>query len=128
MTIKFRLLDAMAEIPTQLKDEIMRELDSANERIRGLIQLDRLDIVAAPDAFARRTWDIIGYPNGPGRITIDLDPASPRLHDRERSDRILGTLADEMHPVVRLRSGADWACTLGGRLVSECPITIPCHP
>ena len=52
MTIEFHLLDAMDEIPAQLKDDIMRELEAANERIAHLIQLDRLDIVVAPEAWA----------------------------------------------------------------------------
>ena len=87
MTLKFHLLDAMDKIPAQLKQDIMRELEAANERVARFIQLDRLDIVVAPDVWVSRKWGITGYPNGPGRITIGLDPASPRLHDRERSDR-----------------------------------------
>ena len=50
MTIEFHLLDAMDEIPAQLKEAVMRELEAANERIAHLIQLDRLDIVVAPEA------------------------------------------------------------------------------
>ena len=119
MTIKFHLLDAMGEFPGQIKDEIMRDLEAANERIAHRIQLNRLDIVVAPDSFVLREFGLCGYANGPGRITIGLDPGSPRLHDRERSDRILGTLAHEMHHVARIRSGADWTYTLSGRLVSE---------
>ncbi len=118
MTLKFHLLDAMDEIPAQLKQNIMRELEAANERVARFVQLDRLDIVVAPDIWVSRKWGITGYPNGPGRITIGLDPASPRLHDRERSDRILGTLAHEMHHVARLRNGVE-TYTLGGRFVSE---------
>ena len=118
MTIRFHLLDAMEEIPAQLKDEIMRELEAANDRIALLIQLDRLDIVVAPEVWGTSAWGIRGYPNGSGRITITLGPGSPRLHDPERSDRILATLAHEMHHVARLRSGVE-TYTLGGRLVSE---------
>ncbi len=118
MTIKFHLLDAMTEIPAQLKVDIVRELETANERIAHLIQLDRLDIVVAPEAWVIPEFGLCGYANGPGRITITLDPSSPRLHDPERSDRILGTLAHEMHHVARLRSGVE-TYTLGGRFVSE---------
>ena len=118
MTIRFHLLDAMEEIPVQLKDEIMRELEAANDRIAPLIQLDRLDIVVAPEVWGTSAWGIRGYINGPGRITITLGPGSPQLHDPERSDRILATLAHEMHHIARLRSGVE-TYTLGGRLVSE---------
>ena len=118
MTIKFHLLDAMTEIPAQLKVDIVRELETANERIAHLIQLDRLDIVVAPEAWVIPEFGLCGYANGPGRITITLDPSSPRLHDPERPDRILGTLAHEMHHVARLRSGVE-TYTLGGRFVSE---------
>ena len=118
MTIEFHLLDAMDEIPAQLKEAVMRELEAANERIAHLIQLDRLDIVVAPEGWVLREWGLCGYANGPGRITITLDPRSPRLHDRERFDRIFGTLAHEMHHVARLRSGVE-TYTLGGRFVSE---------
>ena len=118
MTIRFHLLDAMDELPAPLKDEVMRELKAANERVARLIQLDRLDIVVASEGWGSAEWGVRGYPNGPGRITITLDPGSPRLHDPERSDRILGTLAHEMHHVARLRSGVE-TYTLGGRFVSE---------
>ena len=118
MTIKFHLLDAMDEIPAQLKEDIMRELEAANERVAHFIQLDRLDIVVAPDTWVMQAYGFSGYANSPGRITIGLNPKSPRLHDRERSDRLLGTLAHEMHHVARLRSGVE-TYTLGGRFVSE---------
>lgn len=118
MTIEIHLLDAMSEFPAPLGQDIMREVRAANERIARFIPLDRLDIVVAPDAWVHRDWGITGYPNGVGRITIGLDPASPRLHDRERSDRILATLAHEVHHVARLRSGVE-TYTLGGRFVSE---------
>ena len=118
MTIKFHLLDAMREIPLQRKDEIMRELQAANERIARFIQLDRLDIVVAPEAWVIPELGLCGRANGPGRITITLDPRSPRMDDPERSDRILGTLAHEMHHVARLRRGVE-KYTLGARFVSE---------
>ena len=118
MTIEVHLLDAMGEFSARLGQDIMREVQAANERVARFIRLDRLDIVVAPDAWVHRGWGITGYPNGPGRITIGLDPASPRLHDRERSDRILATLAHEVHHVARLRSGVE-TYTLGGRFVSE---------
>ena len=54
MTVKFHLLDAMDEIPAQLKEDIMRELEAANERIAHFIQLDRLDIVVAAEAWVLR--------------------------------------------------------------------------
>ena len=110
MTIEFHLLDAMDEIPAPLKEAVMSELEAANERIAHLIQLDRLDIVVAPEAWVLREWGLCGYANGPGRITIALDPRSLRLHDHERSDRIFGTLAHEMHYVARLRSGVETYC------------------
>lgn len=118
MTLRFRLLDAMDELPARLRQDIMRELEAANERIARLIRLDRLDVVVAPDAWVLPAYGFCGYANSPGRITIGIDPASPRLHDPERFDRLFGTLAHEMHHVVRLRSGAE-TYTLGGRFVSE---------
>ena len=51
MTITFHVLDAMDELPAQLKADIMGELEVAHERIALLIQLDRLDIVVAPEAW-----------------------------------------------------------------------------
>ncbi len=118
MTVKFLLLDAMDEFPAQLKDDVTGELEAANGQIADFVQLDRLDIVVAPDAWVGQAYGFSGYPNSPGRITIGLDPTSPRLHDPERSDRLLGTLAHEMHHVARLRSGVE-TYTLGGRFVSE---------
>ena len=118
MTIEFHLLDAMDEIPAELWQDIMRELEAASARVARLIRLDRLDIVAAPEVWTPPAWGLCGYPNGPGRITITFDPGSPRLHDPERSDRILATLVHEMHHVARLRSGVE-TYTLGGRFVSE---------
>ena len=120
MTIRFHVLDAMDELPAQLKDDIMRELEAAHERIALLIQLDRLDIVVAPEAWALPAYGFNGYANSPGRITITFNPGSPRLHDLERSERILGTLAHEMHHVLRMRSGGEPdTYTLGSRFVSE---------
>ena len=120
MTITFHVLDAMDELPAALKDDIMRELQAANERIARLVRLDRLDIVVAPEAWAMPAYGFNGYANSPGRITITFKPDSPRLHDAERSDRILGTLAHEMHHVLRMRRGAEpETYTLGSRFVSE---------
>ncbi|MDD9991696.1 MAG: DUF2268 domain-containing putative Zn-dependent protease [Rhodospirillales bacterium] len=118
MTITFHLLDAMDEIPAQLRDGVMGELGAASERIARIVQMDRLDVVVAAEAWVIREWGLCGYANGPGRITITLDPRSPRLNDPERPDRILGTLAHEMHHVMRLRSGIE-TYTLGARFVSE---------
>ena len=118
MTITFHVLDAMDELPAALKDDIVRELQAANERIARLILLDRLDIVVAPEAWAMPAYGFNGYANSPGRITITVDPTSPRLQDPERCDRIFATLAHEMHHVARLRSGVE-AYTLGARFVSE---------
>ena len=118
MTVRFHLLDAMDEIPAQLKEDAMRELEAANERIAGLVQLDRLDVVVAPGDYVIPELGLNGLANGPGLITITLDPNSPRMSDRERPTRILGLLAHEMHHVTRIRSGAD-TYTLGGRFVSE---------
>lgn len=118
MTIQFHLLDALDEIPAPLKEEITRELEAANEQITHFLPLDRLDIVVAPHPFVIPEFGLSGFANGPGRITISLDPNSPRMGDCERAVRILGTLAHEFHHVARMRSGV-WASTLGGRLVSE---------
>ena len=118
MTIAFHVLDAMDELPASLKHDIMVELQAANERIARLVQLDRLDVVVAPEAWAMPAYGFNGYANSPGRITITFKPGSPRLHDPERSHRILGTLAHEMHHVVRMRTGVE-TYTLGGRFVSE---------
>lgn len=118
MTIRFHLLDAMDEIPSQLRDDVMGELEAANQQIARFVQMDRLDVVVAAEAWVIREWGLSGRANGPGRITITLDPGSPRLNDLERTDRILATLAHEMHHVARLRSGVE-TYTLGGRFVSE---------
>ena len=118
MTIEFHRLDAMGEIPTPLWQGIMRELEAARRRVAQFIELDRLDIVVAPEAWVPQEWGLCGYANSPGRITITLGPGSPRLLDPERPDRLLGTLAHEMHHVARLRSGVE-TYTLGGRFVSE---------
>ena len=120
MTITFHVLDAMEELPAALKDDIVRELQAANERIARLIQLNRLDIVVAPEAWAMPAYGFNGYANSPGRITITLKPDSPRLHHPERPVRILGTLAHETHHVLRMRRGAEpETYTLGSRFVSE---------
>ena len=120
MTIRFHLLDAMDELPAQLKRDVMGELEAARERIKRHIRLDRLDIVVAPEAWAILEYGFNGYANSPGRITITFNPGSPRLHDPERSERILGTLAHEMHHVLRMRSGGEPDFyTLGNRFVSE---------
>lgn len=118
MTIRFHLLDAMDEIPSQLRDDVMGELEAANQQIARFVQMDRLDVVVAAEAWVIREWGLSGRANGPGRITFTLDPTSPRLHDLERPDRMLATLAHEMHHVARLRSGIE-TYTLGGRFVSE---------
>ena len=118
MSITFHLLDAMNELPARLKEDVMGELEAASGQIADFVQLDRLDIVVAPEAWVIREWGLSGRANGLGRITITLDPTSPRLHDLERPDRILATLAHEMHHVARLRSGVE-TYTLGGRFVSE---------
>ena len=118
MTIRFHLLDAMDEIPARLRDDVMVELEAANQRIAHFVQMDRLDVVVAAEAWVIREWGLSGRANGPGRITITLDPTSARMDDPERPDRILGTLAHEMHHVARLRSGIE-TYTLGARFVSE---------
>ena len=118
MTITFHLLDAMDEIPAQLRDDVMGELEAANQQIARFVQMDRLDVVVAAEAWVIREWGLSGRANGPGRITITLDPGSPQLNDLERPDRMLATLAHEMHHVARLRSGIE-TYTLGGRFVSE---------
>ncbi len=118
MTITFHLLDAMDEIPARLRENVMGELEAAKERIARFVQMDRLDVVVAAEAWVIREWGLSGRANGPGRITITLDPGSSQLNDLERPDRILATLAHEMHHVARLRSGIE-TYTLGGRFVSE---------
>ena len=120
MTTTFHLLDAMDEIPAQLKDGIMGELKAAHERISRLLRLERLDIVVAPEAWAMPAYGFNGFANSPGRISITFKPDSARLHDPERAERILGTLAHEMHHVLRMRRGAEpETYTLGSRFVSE---------
>ena len=120
MTTTFHLLDAMDELPAPLKDGIMGELRAAHEQISQRLQLDRLDIVVAPEAWALPAYGFNGYANSPGRITITFKPDSPRLRDPERPVRILGTLAHEMHHVLRMRRGGEPDIyTLGSRFVSE---------
>ena len=118
MTIRFHLLDALDEIPPPLKKRVARELEAAGERATRSLPLDRVDIVVAPHPFVIPEIGLNGFAHGPGRITITLNPASPRINDPERPLRILGTLAHELHHVARMRSGA-WTRTLGGRLVNE---------
>ena len=118
MSLRFHLLDAMGEIPSQLTEGIMRELEAAQERIAQIVRLDRLDIVVAPERWAIPELGLCGYTNGPGRITLTFDPGSPRLRDPERAERILAMLAHEMHHVARLRTGVE-TYTLGARFVSE---------
>ena len=118
MTIAFHLLDAMEEIPAPLKEEVARELEAANARIARLVQLERLDVIVAPNDYVIPELGLNGFASSPSLITVTLDPTSPRLSDRERPVRILGILAHEMHHVARLRSGVE-AYTLGGRFVSE---------
>ena len=118
MTVTLNLLDAMDELQAPLTEAVMGELEAASGQIADFVQLDCLDIVVAPEAWVIQEWGLCGYANGPGRITITLDPRSPRLQDAERPDRLLATLAHEMHHVARLRSGVE-TYTLGGRFVSE---------
>ena len=118
MTIRFHLLDAMGDIPARLKTDVQLELEAAKDRIAELLPLDRLDIVVAPNPYVIPELGLNGFAHTPGRITISLDPASPRIDDRERPLRVLGILAHEFHHVARMRGGV-WSRTLGGRLVTE---------
>ena len=60
MTIEFHLLDAMDEIPALLRNDVMCELEAANEQIAQHIRLDRLDIVVAPEPWVLREWGLSG--------------------------------------------------------------------
>jgi len=118
MTVKFHLLDAYREIPARLRRPIKRELQDALVTISSHISIDRTDVLIAPGKWVIPEYGLTGQTGGKGRLTITVDPASPRLDDPERADRLLGTLAHELHHVLRMR-GPGYGTSLGESLVSE---------
>jgi hypothetical protein len=118
MTVRFHLLDAYGEIPTRLRRLIKRELQDALVPVSSRLTVDRLDILIVPSRWVIPEFGLSGRTEGKGRVVITVDPESLRLRDPERAERLLGTLAHELHHVVRGR-GPGYGMTLGESLVSE---------
>jgi uncharacterized protein YjaZ len=118
MTVRFYLLDALGDIPADLTEAILDEFEAAREKACALLPVDRVDVVVAPSSFVIPRLGMSGFTHTKSRVTISVNPASPRLADTERGERLLGTLAHELHHVRRLR-GTNFSRTLGGRFVNE---------
>jgi len=118
MTVKFHLLDAYGEIPPRLRRPIKRELQNALITVSTRLGVDRADVLIVPGKWVIPEFGLVGQAQGKGRVTITIDPDSPRLDDAERADRLLGTLAHELHHVVRSR-GPGYGTSLTESLVSE---------
>jgi len=118
MTVKFHLLDAYGEIPTRLRRLIKREPESALVSISTHIMVERTDVLIVPGKWVIPEFGLTGQAQGKGRVTITIDPDSPRLEDPERAQRVFGTLAHELHHVLRER-GPGYGRTLHESLVSE---------
>jgi len=118
MTVRFVLLDAFEEIPMRLRAAILRELDDALARIVPILPIDRVDVVLAPSRRVIPEYGLDGITHGKGRITLSFDPDSAHLDEQQRGERILGTLAHELHHVSRMR-GPGYGETFGEVLVSE---------
>jgi uncharacterized protein YjaZ len=120
MTVRFHFLDAYEEIPARLLQAIQRELLAALTQVSTLLSVAQVDVVVAP-AQARSVipeLGMTGMSHGKGRITISIDPDSPRINDPQREVRLLGVLAHELHHVTRTR-GPGYGGSLGEALVSE---------
>jgi hypothetical protein len=118
VTVQFHFLDALGEISARLLDPVRLEMDKARETVLRLLPIDRVDIVVVPGPWVIPEFGLTGATHGKARITITIDPDSPRLHDAEREQRILGVVAHELHHVARAR-GPGYGRTLGEALVSE---------
>lgn len=118
MTIRFHLLDALEEISPGIARDVVVDLETARDRVSGILPVDKVDVVVAPSPWVIPEYGLNGFAHGKGRVTVSVDPSSPRLEDPERGVRLLGTLAHELHHVARMRGG-QWGRTLGGRLVAE---------
>ena len=118
MTVKFHLLDAYDEIPPRLRRAIKRELRDALVTVSTHISVDRTDVLVVPGKWVIPEFGLTGQTHGKGRVTITVDPDSPRLDDPERADRLLGTLAHELHHIIRGR-GPGYGTSLHESLVSE---------
>jgi hypothetical protein len=118
MTVKFHLLDAYGEIPPRLRRAIKRELRDALVTVSSRISVERADVLIVPGKWVIPEFGLTGQTHGKGRVTITVDPDSPRLDDPERADRLLGTLAHELHHIIRGR-GPGYGMSLHESLVSE---------
>src|SRR5690348_9431346 len=99
MTVRFHFLDAYEEIPARLFQAIQRELLAALTQVSTLLPVAQVDVVvaSAPAGFVIPEYGLTGISHGKGRITISIDPDSPRIEDPQREVRLLGLLAHELH-------------------------------
>jgi hypothetical protein len=118
MAVKFHLLDAYGEIPPALRRSIKRELRDSLASVSTHLTVDRVDVLVVPGKWVIPEYGLTGQAGGKGRITITVDPESLRLRDTERAARLLGTLAHELHHVLRMR-GPGYGTSLGESLISE---------
>src|SRR5438045_9694516 len=96
MTVKFHLLDAYSEIPSRLRRPIKRELQAAFVTVSTHLTVDRTDILIVPGKWVIPEFGLTGQTYGKGRVTITVDPESPRLDDPERAEPLLGPVAHEL--------------------------------
>ena len=120
MTVQFHFLDAYEEVPIRTFQAIQRELLAALTQVTAILPVAQVDVVVASVSpnFVIPEYGLTGMSHGKGRISISIDPDSPRLDDPQRAARLLGVLAHELHHVVRTR-GPGYGGSLGEALVSE---------
>lgn len=118
MAVRFHLLDAYGEMPPPLRERVMAGLADALPGILARLPLDRADIVVAPGPWVIPELGANGQAHGPGRLTMMVDPASPRVAEPELEQRLGALLAHELHHVARAR-GPGFGRSLGAQLVTE---------
>lgn len=118
MAVRFHLLDAYGEMPPLLRERVTAGLADALPGILARLPLDRVDIVVAPGPWVIPELGTNGQAHGPGRLTITVDPAGPRVSDPELEQRLGALLAHELHHVARAR-GPGLGRSLGAQLVTE---------